>query len=171
MTRKIIDESGAEVVPARAGEPVVWTRSQVEVAASALLESIPDMVDDDGSGIYGRLLDAQDWEDLNSESKLPAGKDLVGKRLRVGAIGKRPSDMVAEDGDPGFRLDFYLVIDSVDTATGEMIRWQTSAPGLVLPLAKLHQFGKLPAIVYITQAEKPTKRGFRPINLTVLAVG
>ena len=170
MAGKTVDQTGREVPPAPPQGLVVADRAAVLEAATALLDLIPDAVDDDGSGIIARLLDAESWEDLNQDSKLPAGKDIHGRDLVVRGMVKRFSDIEPEDDDLGVRLPHYLVIDSVYSGKGTEVRWQTSAPGLVIPLCKLYVWGKLPATVHIHQADKPTKRGFRPLNLEVLSV-
>jgi hypothetical protein len=171
MTRKIIDGDGNETVPARAGDPKSTSIAAVTDMALALSGAIPDAVDDDGSGIIGRLLEADSWEDLNSEAGLPNGKDVAGRRLITQAIAKRQSDLVADEDSSGIKLPFYLVIDAVDERTGEAVRWQTSAPALVVPLMKLHLWAKLPALTEVRKADKPTKRGFYPLNMHVHAVG
>jgi hypothetical protein len=170
MRSRTVDQTGAEVVPGKVGEPRALDRAQVETAALALLDLVPDVPEDDGTGIFARLLDADDWEGLNLESKLPNGKDVVGRRLNVSVIGKRVSEVEVEEGSSKFRLPYYLVVDSTDIDNGEMVRWQTSAPALVLSLAKLHQWGKLPAVVQVSEGGKDRPGMSRPLNLTVLAV-
>lgn len=170
MVRKTIDETGAEVAPAPPGTLAVADKAAVLEAARALLDLVPDATDDDGTGIIARLLEAEGWEDLNQLSKLPAGKDLVGVTMVIRAIAKRESDIEPEDDETGIRLDHYLVIDAVRSGLGTELRWQTSAPALVLPIAKLYVWGKFPATCTIRKAEKPTKRGFWPLNLEVQAV-
>jgi hypothetical protein len=170
VAKQVIDESGTEQPTARQVVPVAYDRAAVETASRALLDLVPDAPDDDGSAILGRILDADNWEDLSTQSKLPAGKDLVGRELQVLSIVKRVSELEPEDDGTGLRLDHYLVVESIDTRHGEVIRWQTSAPALVLPLCKLHSWGKLPAVVKIQQSDKPTRRGFRPLNLDIVSV-
>jgi len=168
---KTVDESGAEVVPARAGEPRGLARAQVEEAAAALLATVPDVAEDDGTGILSGILTATDWEDLNLGSKLPNGKDMVGVEQRVMSIAKRPSEVEVELGSTKFRLTHYLIIDAVNVNGGEVLRWQTSAPALVLALGKLYQWGKLPAIVEVYEGGKDRPGLSRPLNLRVHAVG
>jgi hypothetical protein len=171
VARKTVDESGAELAQANAGPTGVADPAAIFDAAVALIEDIPEAPDGDGLGIIGALLDADDWEDLNRDAHLPNGKDVAGQRLRVSSLARRLSDLGADDGTGGVRLPHYLVIDSVNIDTGEVVRWQTSAPALVVPLAKLHRWGRLPAIVQVNRADKPTKAGFYPLNLHVHAVG
>jgi len=170
MTRKTIDEQGNSTLPARAGDPKVFDIAGVVDMALAMASMVPDAVDDDGSGIIGNLLEATSWEDLNAQSKLPNGKDVAGRRLIVQALAKRQSDLTADEDSSGIKLPFYLIVDAVDERTGEAVRWQTSAPALVVPLIKLHGWSKLPALCEVRKADKPTKRGFYPLNLHVHAV-
>lgn len=171
MAAKTIDQAGTEVVPARAGALKQYTIADVTDMALAMLAGVPEAADDDGAGIIGRLLDADNWEELNQESKLPNGQDVAGVKMAVQAIAKRASDLAADETGTGIQLGWYLMIDAVRTGHGDQLRWQTSAPGLMVPLMKLHQWGKLPAVVEVTRADKPTKRGFYPLSMTVHAIG
>lgn len=171
MAGKTIDQAGNAVVPARAGALQTYTLDQVTDMAIALLDQVPDAVDDDGAGIIARLIEANTWEELNQESKLPAGKDLAGVMMSVQAIAKRPSDINTEDEEgSGIKLPYYLMIDAIRVGHGTELRWQTSAPGLVVPLIRLYLWGKFPAGVEIVRADKATKRGFFPVSLRVHTV-
>lgn len=170
MTRKIIDQQGNSTLPARAGDPRELDLAAVTDMAIAMGDSVPEAVSDDGAGIIGNLIGAGSWEDLNTISKLPNGKDMTGRRIIVQAIARRPSELQADDDATGVKLPYYLVVDAVDERTGESVRWQTSAPALVVPLIKLHGWGKFPALVEVRQSDKATARGFRPLNLFVHAV-
>jgi hypothetical protein len=171
MAGRTINPDGSEVATTRPSSPVPADRATVVAQIKNLLDLVPDAPDDDGSAIMARLLSADTWEDLNAQGSLPSAKDLAPAQLRVTGIVKRLSDLEGEDDATGIRLDHYLVVDAVDVNTGEAVRWQSSAPGVVLPLAKLHVWGKLPAVVRLYKAEKKTRRGFTPINLEVQAVG
>jgi len=139
-------------------------RAEIEAAFEALLATVPDAVDDDGFAIIAGLIEADDWEGLNRDATLPNAEAMVGRRLKVTGITKRPADM-------GQSMSHYLIADAIDTRTGEVLRWQTSSPGVAVVLVKLHGWGKIPAIIEIAKAPKPTKAGFYPLNTTVLAVG
>jgi hypothetical protein len=167
---KTINPDGTETVPARAGDPRALSKVEVEQAAAALLSTIPDVAEDDGTGILAGILAADDWEGLNMDSHLPNGKDQVGRKLSVQALAKRQSEIEVEDGVTKFRLTHYLIVDSADVDSGEFVRWQTSAPALVLGLAKLHSFGKLPAVIEVYEGGKDRPGLSRPLNLRVHAV-
>jgi hypothetical protein len=150
--------------PKASARIVSASRAELEGVFHDMLEAVPDAVDDDGFGIIAGLLEAEDWEGLNRESKLPDAVDQAGKQLKWTDVSKRPSDL-------GEGLPYYLIIDAVNVATGEAVKFQTSAPGVVIPAIKLQQWGKLPALCQIEKSAKPTKAGFYPLNVTVLAVG
>jgi hypothetical protein len=163
----VTKQAPAEIVgkddPRQGPRIVTRDRAEIERQFAALLEAVPDAVDDDGFGIQQALIEAETWEDLNKESKLPDAPSQAGKHLKVFSIAKRRSE-IAEG------LPYYLIVESVNTANGEAIRWQTSAASVAIVLVKLHSFGKLPALIRIDKAEKPTKAGFYPCNVTVLGV-
>lgn len=138
-------------------------RSAIEQTFVALLDRVPDAVDDDGFGIFAGLVNAENWEDLNQQSKLPDARAMVGRRLKVFTVTKRPSDLAE-----GF--SHYLIVEAADLTSGESVMFQTSSAGVAVPLIKLHVWGKLPAQVLISEPDKLTKAGHKPLNLTVLAV-
>ena len=170
MRNKIIDETGAEVDTTKPTNPVPADRGAVLLAARELMALVPDAPEDDGSGILGRILAADDWEDLNSQTSLPNAKDVANRTLRYTGVVKRESDLETEDDGSGLRLDHYLVVDAVDIHNGEVVRFQTSAASVTLAIAKMVAFGKVPFVGTIRPVDKPTRRGFRPLNLTVEAV-
>lgn len=170
MAGKTIDQTGAEVSGPGARTLVPADRQAVLEAAASLLALIPDAPDDDGSAILSRLLSAEGWEDLNSQGRLPNGKDVAGPELVVRDLVRRPTELEPDEDGTVIKLDYYLVVDSVTLGRGTELRWQTSAPALVFPLAKLYVWRKLPAVVQVKQSDKATRRGFRPLNLTVLSV-
>lgn len=167
---KIVDESGAEVATTRPGNPVPADRAAVLTAARQLMDLVPDAPDDDGAGILARIIGAESWEDLNAENTLPNAQDMVRRQLRYTGVVKRPSDLASEDDGTGIKLDHYLVCDAVDINNGEVVRFQTSAASVALVIAKMVAFGKVPFVGTILAADKPTRRGYRPLNLTVESV-
>ena len=169
MPRKVIDQTGAEVATTGPATLVPANRADVERAARELVTMIPEMPEGDGAGILAAILNATTVDELSRQSKLPAGKDLVGVEMKIYDVHRMPSDLEGEDDGTGIRLDDYVIVDALTGRDGTELRWQTSAPGLVLPIAKLYVWGKLPAVIRIQQADKPTKRGFRPLNVAVHA--
>lgn len=156
-----------EVLPAGTPGPAVMVpadRDAVVAQAIALIEEVPEAPESDGTEILDAILNAASWEQLNQSGKLPAAEDMAGRMLRVTGVWRRPSDLADS------LFPHYLVVESIDTHTGELCRWQTSSASPTLVLAKLVKFGKLPAVVKITMADKLTARGFRPANIEVLGV-
>lgn len=133
-------------------------------AALAQFRPVFDLIewsaDDDGTGMLLRMLEAETWEDLNTEQSLPALKDLAPCRLKILGIRKRESEM---DG----RMPIYLIVEAINLATGGAVTFNTGAGNPFIALAMLNKFGNFPAIVEVRAADKLTKRGYRPLNLTV----
>lgn len=152
-----------------AANPTSTPAAEVEPLPEALLaqfkpilDSIPWDEDDDGTGILTRMLEAQTWEDLNVLGNLPSLESLSPCRLKVLKIAKRESDL-------GGRMPVYLLVDAVNPDSGEMVKFNTSAGQPFLAMAMLHHMGNLPALIEVKPSDKPTRRGYRPLNLTVLA--
>lgn len=170
MASKIVDESGAEVANRPRGNLVPVDMGAVITAAEALLNMIPDMPESDGSGIFAAILNAESWEDLSRQGSLPNGKDMIGVEQTIRDVFKMPSDLAPSEDGGGLKLSHFLIIDATTQKDHKPIRWQTSAGGLVLPITKLYTWGKLPAAVTVTTPEDTTRRGYKPLNLTVRAV-
>ena len=170
MTGKTVTETGEVVEYGPSGTVVPADLTAVLEAAIGLLDLIPELPDSDGSGIIADLINAETWEDLNRGSHLPAGRDLVGVDLVVTDVHKRASDIEEDEDDYRVRLPSYLIIDGHEQSTHKPMRWQTSSPGLAVPIMKLYAWGKLPAYVTIVEAVSKSNPRFKPLNLTVHAV-
>ena len=136
----------------------------------ALLEAYPGLVmaiplaeGGDGSEMVARVLAAESWEDLNDdEGALPNARAVKGKKLKCHGITRHES---TEEGGIGW----YLVIESTDVDTGELIRWQTSSMMVMSKLVKLSQLSCYPALVQVSEAESATKAGRKPLDMRVLS--
>ena len=170
MTGKTVTETGEVVEYGPSGTVVPADLAAVTEAAIGLLGLIPELPDSDGSGIIADLINAETWEDLNRGSHLPAGRDLAGVDLVVTDVHKRASDIEEDPDDYRVRLPEYLVIDGYEQQSRKPVRWQTSSPGLAVPIMKLYTWGKLPAYVTIVEAVSKSNPRFKPLNLTVRAV-
>lgn len=156
--------------PAAQRSIVPANRAEVVRSFEALLMTVPDAPESDGFEIFADLVNAQSWEDLNRDSKLPDAKSQAARELKILSVVKRPSELELGEDEGGLpRWPYYLIVEAVRPSTGELVRFQTSSPGVGVPLIKLQNWGKLPAVVRIDVGET-TRRGFNPLNLTVLAV-
>lgn len=164
---RTVDESGKAVQTKRAPQLVQANRADVQEAAEALIMQLPELPDSDGMGIYAAMLNAEDWEDLGVQSKLPAGKDLVGVEMKIVDVYRKISDLEdTEEDSTGVKLSHFLVIDALIENDTKDLRWQTSAAGLAFPITKLAVWGKLPAKITIQESDK-TRRGFKPLNVKI----
>jgi hypothetical protein len=142
-------------------EPV--SREVLLAQYGALLEQIPLAQDDDGFGLIKDILTATNWQELNRESELDNLQKYVGKTLKIIGMERRVSEI--EGGMP-----WYLMVDAIDVASGELIKLNTSAGTPMAKMTMLHKFNNLPALVKITKTDKATRSGFYPLELEVLGV-
>ena len=147
-TRPAIPE-GPAVIPAALLE-------KIEQAVS----TIPEADGEGGWDMLSQLFAATDADDLNRPWQGTSGRTLAGRRLLIKSVTRRPSSF---DGGP----EIFLVVRSVDTATGEDITWTSSALAVVVQLAVAYQRGWYPLIADVVAAPKPTARGFTPYHLNV----
>lgn len=122
---------------------------------SELVTQVPLAEDGDGTELIARILEAESLEDLAEDDGLPSSKDLAPFTCRVLSIARRQSDNPSMTG-------FYLIVDGVNTANGEVLRFSAGGEQTVAVLAKLHQLGALPCEVTFTEAQ--TKGGRTAIN-------
>lgn len=125
-----------------------------------MVTAIPEAPESDGSELIAQILMSTDISDSMETSGLPAGKDLIDRRLRVESVLRYPSDM--EGG-----LGWYLVADATDVDTGEQVRFQTSAGSLMAWLVKLHFSDAFPAVIQPTATE--TRKGRTAVSCRVLS--
>lgn len=142
------------------GEVVQRMTGQAAIAAFAnLVTQVPEATDDDGTGIIGRILEANDVSDLMAEDGLPSSQDLAGKTLRVFSIARRPSDNPSMTG-------FYLIVEAEEVSTHKEYRHSAGGEQAVAMLSKLHVLGAFPATVRYD--EVTTKGGKTAINCKVI---
>lgn len=89
---------------------------------------------------------------LGADRALPMGVSIKVERLRYA-----PSEFAAG-------LPFYLVIDGVDTRSGEVGQWVTGATTVVAMLVRAAFLDTLPVIGRAVESDTPTKSGYRPVN-------
>jgi hypothetical protein len=140
----------------------VITRDNLATEYRAIFMGIPEAQDDDGAAFILDALNATSLDDFNAESKLPSLDSLAPAKLKVESLVRRPSDI--EGG-----IGWYLVVDAVDLSSGEMVRFQTSAAKPMAVLARIHQLGKLPAIIAVEKRAEATRSGMHPLQVTVSA--
>lgn len=119
---------------------------------------IPAEKEGGADNILAAILSAQSWEHLADPWESTNAAALAGKRLLIRSLLRRPSDF--RDG-----LGIFLVVDSIDTATGEPNVWTTSSVAIVAQLVRAYVLGQLPAYAEVIVAKRPTEAGYRPQHL------
>lgn len=155
MAPRTIDTTTGEV-------QVPVTRDSALAGYGALIMAIPEAEASDGSEMIADILMATTWEQLNEDSKLPSFDDLAPMTFRVNDITRAPSDIAGG-------LGWYLLVDCHTAERGDF-KVQTSSGVPMAKLIKLYFMGAFPASVSISRAEKATRNGMHPLNLTVNAV-
>jgi hypothetical protein len=146
----------------KSSEPAVpVSRDAIAEAFAALVYLVPEAAPGDVMDIIGPILQATDWEQLNNTEKLPSSQTLVGHKLRVEKISRKPSDHPTGTG-------FYLLCEGVDLETGEQLRFTAGGTQAVAVLSKLFTLGNLPAFVQFSEVN--TSAGNTAINAAVLGV-
>jgi hypothetical protein len=127
-----------------------------------LLAAIPDVTDDPTPRMAAAILAADDPEDWEAAFSGRSIKDSAGKKVRIVALRKAPSQFKGV-------IDQFLIAEIVDLESGESDVMTISSVMSVLQLLVAHDRGWLPLDVEVVRKKKATKRGFFPIHLKALA--
>ena len=138
------------------------SRDVVMAKYETMILTIPEGGDADGFGLIADVINAKSWDDLNGDGKLQKAEDVAGCEIKVLSLTRHRSEI--EGGMP-----WYLIARYVDTATGEVGSFNTSAGVVMAKLVSLHCLRVLPALVKIEKATKATRGGFFPLDMVVLA--
>lgn len=108
--------------------------------------------------IIGRVLEADTISDVLGQSKATHAKDVLGEPLELHGVRFQESTL------NGAGPDFYALLDVVkEDGTKDTI---TCGAATVMAQAyRLAELGALPLWVKITEAERETSAGFRPMAL------
>lgn len=116
---------------------------------------------EDGAGaerIVAAVLAAESVDDLDAPWDTTKAEKLAGRVLRIDGLMRRPSDFRSG-------LGVFLVVHSVDTATGEKVVWTTGSVSIVAQLARAYNLNGLPVYAELVIAERPTQDGYHPHHL------
>lgn len=155
------DESAPDgaMVPITDGEPAVLSPQVIE-AYESMIETVPDAGGGGFDSILRAIAAATDARDLDAPWRSEGIKELANAKLRVQGIRKMPSDF--EGG-----LPWFLIIDAVIVATGEVVAVTTGALSVVAQLVKAWQLGAFPLDVVVRVAVRPSRNGYYPVHLEV----
>ena len=114
-----------------------------------------------GSILVDKLRNLKSGADLFSAADLEKVQDHLGETVTIMKIDSvvNADEKYADQAG----LGIFLVCTVVDSQ-GESAKWGIGAQDPVGVIVGLHDLGLLPWKVSFELAEKPTKRGFRPIN-------
>lgn len=157
----------AKVAPDQAAVPVTDDapkpiRRELVDAYSAMIADVPESGGDGMEGILLALSQATDVADLDAPWRTAGLDDYLNQRLRVIAIRKVPSEY---DGG----LPWFLVMDAAVVGSGELVTITTGAVSVVAQLVKAWALGAFPLTVIPRQADRPSRAGFYPQHLEIVA--
>ena len=128
----------------------------------SMLDAVPDA--ESGAG-YERILQqlaaADDLTGLNSPWEAGDFREWADEVLVIRGITKRPAEF--EGG-----LPWFLVVDAVDEATGNMLTLTTGSVNIVAQLTRAWSLDLFPIRAKVVIAAKPTRSGFYPQRLQFL---
>lgn len=110
--------------------------------------------------ILAKILSATTWDQLDEPWETSDVDDIIGKRLKLTRVERRPST---------FRggLGVFLVCHLLDPKTGKEYVKTTGSVAVVGQIASLFAHGWFPAMVEWCKSERPSERGYYPQHLRV----
>lgn len=145
----------------RAESPVVISPAAIEAFQDAMV-SIPEAGGDGYESILLQLASAQDATQLDAPWRAEGMRAYINEPLEVRALKRIDSEY--QGG-----LPFFLVVDAVSLATGELVTFTTGAVAVVGQLAKANQLGAVPGWRVIPrQSDRPSANGYYPQHLEVM---
>jgi hypothetical protein len=156
------NSSGAGQVDDTQGAEVATITDQ------ALLQQFAEMAvmipADIGGGtedILRKVLSATTWDELDEPWETSQVEDILGKRLKITSVVRRPSTLKGG-------LGVFLVIHLTDIRTGQEYVKTTGSVSVVGQIAAAYARGWMPILVEWCRAERPSQNGFYPQHLKVL---
>lgn len=143
--------------------PIVSPATMALFAQMAV--GIPESNDGEAyENIVLQVLAASDVDGLNAPWDTDDAEKLVGYRLKIESITRRPSDYA--EG-----LGLYLVCKGTNLGTGETFVWSTGSVSVVAQLTRAWHLQQFPVICELQVADTPTKNGYRPQHLKIHGLG
>lgn len=134
-----------------------------------LIAKIPD-AGGDGTAFVRRILDAESATDLiydeEEGSEADDLEDLQDHMIRVDSLTKWASDYENDEAI----TDQYLIVHGYDLTDNQDVVFAVGATTPIVKLAKLNDYGALPAVVRFKLASKKTRQGYFPMNMSVVSV-
>lgn len=131
----------------------------------SLLEAIPLSGGDGMDGILRALAEATDFEDLDAPWRTEGMESLLNQPLAIRGLRRVESDYAGG-------LSWFLVVDAVVIATGELVTFTTGAVSVVAQLAKAWSLGVIPGLRVIPrQSDRPSANGYYPQHLEIVPRG
>jgi len=123
-----------------------------------LLADVPDAEGGSYEQILARIGEAESVADLDAPWSAGDFEQFEGKQLVVRGIRKMPSDYAGG-------LQYFIIADCVEKASGEARAVTTGAIGIVAQLVKAHALGAFPWTVVPIGSKRANQYGRRVFHL------
>lgn len=121
---------------------------------------IPAEMDGGTEDILRKVLSAKTWSEIDEPWQTTSVDDILGKRLRVTKVTRRPSTFA--DG-----LGMFLIIHLRDTRTGKEYVKTTGSIAVVGQFAALYAMGATAVTIEWCKAPRPTEKGYYPQHIRI----
>ena len=157
-----IDHPSTEVVASTPTAREVALRTETMRQFADMARVLPTAEGDASMSIVAQILAATTVEELDAPWNDTDGDELVGVTFEAQSVTAHQSDYA--DG-----LGVFLRVEGVRLDNGEVVSFSTGSVSTVAQLVKAYVSGWFPFVVEIVKAERPTKKGYFPLHLKVVA--
>ena len=130
-------------------------------AFKRIMADIPAAEPDEAMArIVGQILAAETPEELEEPWSGEGMRNLTGRLLRITDVRRLPSEFLSGPG-------WYLGCTAVLVETGESKFVTTGSLSILAQIGRAVQAGWLPIDVVPREADKPSRKGYRPMHLEI----
>jgi hypothetical protein len=123
---------------------------------------LPTAEEDASMSIVAQILQATTVQELDAPWNDTDGEALIGVTFEAQAVTVHQSDYA--DG-----LGVFLRVEGVRLDNGEVISFSTGSVSTVAQLVRAYVIKAFPFVCEIVKAERPTKKGYFPLHLKIVA--
>jgi hypothetical protein len=151
---------GAVAIPTDARSVALRQNTLAQFADMARV--LPTAEEDASMSIVAQILQATTVEELDAPWRDTDGEALIGVTFEAQSVTLHQSDYT--EG-----LGVFLRVEGVRLDNGEVVSFSTGSVSTVAQLVRAFTLNAFPFVAEIVKADRPTKKGYFPLHLKIVA--
>ena len=136
----------------------IESRERINAKLAEMFDTIPEAGENVVEDMLAQLVGIESLEQIDSLWNSNGLGNYAGWVLELRGLKKLPSDIAGTCG-------WFMAVEAVVCATGEVVTITTSATLVMVQLIVLHGKGWFPVKMIPRFSERPTKNGYHPMHL------